>query len=156
MIIETMGRHCGDLAIFGALAGGVEVLSTPEVKLTEDQIIKEISDARNKGLKREIITLVTEGMYDINALSKKVEKQTGIVTRPLILSNLQRGGVPSSRDRILASRMGVFAVEELIAGKQGIAICSVNGEMVSKDIMKAIAEKQPDRKGLIKVVKMTS
>ncbi len=156
MIIETMGRHCGDLAIFGALAGGVEVISVPEKKLSETEIIEQVAAARNKDNKREIIVLVTEHLYDVSKLAIKIEKETKIITRELVLANLQRGGTPTAKDRVLGTIMGVFAVEELIANKKGIAVCEVNNKLVSKDILEAIKEKAPSRLKEIEAVKKTS
>ncbi len=156
MIIETMGRYCGDLAIFGALASGAEVLSVPEHQLSEDEVVKQVAQARNKDNKREIIVLVTEHLYDVSKLAIKIEKETKIVTRSLVLSNLQRGGTPTAKDRVLATIMGVFAVEELMANKKGIAICEVDNKLVSKDILEAIKEKSPSRAKQINAVNMTS
>ena len=154
MIVEVMGRNCGDLALYAGIAVGVEIISTPENKISEKEIIKQIIEAREKDFKRDIIILVTENIYDVNKLAKKAEKETGIVTRSLVLSNLQRGGTPSARDRILASKMGVYAVEEMIKGKQGVAVCEVDGKLISKDIIEAVKETRPNRDDLINIIKL--
>ncbi len=74
-IIETMGRHCGDLAIHAAIATGAEVLSTSERKLSEEEIISQVAKARQDG-NRSILVIVTEYLYDVNELAKKIQKET--------------------------------------------------------------------------------
>lgn len=136
-IIETMGRNCGDLAINVAIASGAEVLSIPERKLTEEQIINEISKEKQKG-KRAIIVVVTEGMYDVYKLAIKVEKKLGFGCRAAILGHIQRGGAPTATDKIIATRMGVFAVKKLVQGKTGVAISLRNGKLSSKSITEVV------------------
>ncbi len=140
IIVETMGRFCGDLALSAAIASGVEVLSIPEKKLTEEEIIEQVRQHRENG-KRSIIILVTEHMYDISELAKKIEKNTGVESRPTVLGHTQRAGIPVPQDRILATRMGAFAVEQLIEGKTGVAVGIQNNKLTTNDIYEVIEAK---------------
>lgn len=155
IVIEVMGRFCGDLTIFSSLAAGVEVISTPEKKLKKVDIIEAISKARGEK-KRDIIVVVTEKLYDINKLTQLIEKQTKIETRPLILGNLQRGGNPSARDRILATQMGIKAIELLLEGKKGVTIGEINGKLTIVDILNLPKMKKSDRKKEIFNVELTT
>uniref|UniRef100_A0A6A7G7H5 6-phosphofructokinase n=2 Tax=Hirondellea gigas TaxID=1518452 RepID=A0A6A7G7H5_9CRUS len=148
-IVEVMGRFCGDLAIHAAIATGAQVLSTSERKLTEEEIIKESQKARKEG-NRSIIIIVSEYLYDVNALAKKIEAETNIETRATILGYPQRGGRPTAEDRILAGRMGAFAVEKLIEGETGVAVNIVNNKLTTKDIMEVVSMNRPNKDELFK------
>ncbi len=140
-IIEVMGRYSGALALSAAIVTGAEGLSIPERKLTEEEIIETIKQARNNG-HRSIIVVVTEKLYDVKALANKIQELTGIETRGNILGHLQRGGSPAPSERILAVRMGVFAVKQLIEGKTGITINSVNSKMVAIPIEETVTSER--------------
>ncbi|SUP79965.1 6-phosphofructokinase [Vibrio metschnikovii] len=117
-IVEIMGRHCGDLTLMSAIAGGCEYIITPETGLDMQQLISNIQDGIKKGKKHAIIAL-TELMTDANQLAKEIEKSTGRETRATVLGHIQRGGRPTAFDRILASRMGNYAVHMLLEGHGG-------------------------------------
>ncbi len=146
-IVEVMGRYCGDLAINAAIATGAEVLSTAERKLSEEEIIAQIKQAREAG-NRSIIVVVTEHLYDVDALAKRVQEETGIEARATVLGHPQRGGTPTAEDRILASRMGAYAVERLLAGETGVAVNLVDNKLSTKDILEVVKMERPSREEL--------
>lgn len=148
-IVEVMGRHCGDLAIYSAIAAGAEVLSTAERKLSEEEIIAQVKQAREDG-NRSIIVVVTEHLYDVAALASRVQEETGIEARATVLGHPQRGGIPTAEDRILANRMAAFAVERLIAGETGVAVNLVNNKLATKDILEVVAMERPSKEELFK------
>lgn len=143
-IVEVMGRHCGDLAIQSSIDMNVEVLSVPERKLSEDEILTQIKEWREKG-HRSIIVVVTELMYDVFELAKKVENETGIETRATIVGHTQRGGAPVKEDRELASKMSEFAIDKLIEGETGVAVNIINNELSTKDILEVVEMERPSR-----------
>lgn len=147
-IVEVMGRNCGDLAINAAIATGAEVLSTSERHLSEEEIIAQIKLAREAG-NRSIIAVVTENQYDVPALAKRVEQETGIETRGTVIGHPQRGGIPTAEDRILASRMGAFAVERLLDGETGVAVNIVDNKLSTKDILEVVKMPRPSREELL-------
>ncbi len=149
-IIEVMGRYCGDLAIHSAIATGAEVLSTSERKFSEVEIINQVKLARELG-NRSIIVVVTEHLYNVSDLAKKLESETGIETRATILGHPQRGGSPTAEDRILASKMGAFAVERLIAGETGVAINIVNNKLITKDIIEVVNMERKSKQKLFEL-----
>lgn len=150
MVVEVMGRYCGDLAIHGAIANGAEVLSAPERKLSEDEIAEQVKKHRANG-KRGIIVVVTEHQYDVDALAKHVEAKTGVETRANVLGHMQRGGNPVAMDRIIAAKMGNYAVKLLLEGKSGLAVGITQEELSAVDILKAVEMPRPSRLELIKI-----
>ena len=150
-IVEIMGRHCGDLTLMSAIAGGCEYIITPETGLNKEQLIKNIHDGIQKGKKHAIIAL-TELMVDGNELAKEIESATGRETRLTVLGHIQRGGRPTAFDRVLASRMGNYAVHLLMEGHGGRCVGIQKEELVHHDIIDAIENmKRPVRDDLFKV-----
>ena len=90
--------------------------------------------------KKHAIVVITEGITDVHALAKKVQAETGFETRANVLGHMQRGGRPSARDRVLASRMGIFAVELLEKGEGGKCVSVVNGHLEGLDIIETLSK----------------
>ena len=134
-IIEVMGRHCGDLAIHASIASGADIVSVPENILTEEQII-DFLNTNKQSQKRNPVIIVTEKLYDVQKLAKKLEEKTKFETRATVLGHIQRGGSPTPFDRVLASRLGVKAVEMLIEGQGGVALGVINNKVVATPIDK--------------------
>lgn len=128
-IVEVMGRYCGDLALYSALAGGGDIISTSERKLDFDTICDKLSKNINKG-KSDNLIIITERIYDIQELQKYIEKKLNISIRNTVLGFIQRGGNPSAFDRILASKMGAKAVKLLIEGCTGRVVGIRNNEIM--------------------------
>lgn len=120
-VIEVMGRHCGDIALYAGLAGGAESIIVPEVEFDIDKVCKKAVQGKNRGKLHHIIVLA-EGVGNAYDVSKSIEEKTGIDTRVTILGYIQRGGTPTSFDRILASKMGDKAVELISDNKSGRAL----------------------------------
>lgn len=138
-ILEVMGRRCGDLAVWSGIACGVELIITREKGYDEDKIIERLRVSKQSD-KKHAIVVITEGMTDVHALAKKVEAATGFETRANVLGHMQRGGRPTARDRVLASRMGIFAVELLEAGRGGECVALVDGKLVGLDIIETLSK----------------
>ena len=136
-IVEIMGRHCGDLTISAALAGGCEYIVVPEKGLDKESLMRNIENGLKKG-KRHAIIAITELMTDVHQLAREIEDKFGHETRATVLGHTQRGGVPCAFDRILGSRMGVYAVELLLQGFGGRCVGIQNEKLVHHDIIDAI------------------
>jgi 6-phosphofructokinase 1 len=150
-IVEVMGRHCGDLTLMAAIAGGCEYVITPETGLNKEALIQNIQDGIAKGKKHAIIA-ITELMTDVNALAKEIEAETGRETRATVLGHIQRGGQPGAFDRILASRMGNYGVKLLVEGHGGRCVGIQNEQLVHHDIIDAIENmRRPEKLELYKV-----
>ncbi|PWI33730.1 6-phosphofructokinase [Vibrio albus] len=150
-IVEIMGRHCGDLTLMASIAGGCEYIITPEKEWSKEDLIKSLQEGMEKGKKHAIIAL-TELMMDGNELAKEIEAATGRETRATVLGHIQRGGRPTAFDRVLASRMGNYAVHLLMEGQGGRCVGIQKEQLVHHDIIDAIENmKRPVREDLYKV-----
>ena len=138
-VVEVMGRGAGDIALNTAIASGASAVVIPEFPYDSDVICQRIQNARKLG-KRNFIVIVSEGVGSDYApeLAGKIEKETGVETKFARFAHIVRGGNPNLKDRVLASEMGVFAVEELLNGNSNIVICERNGEICSTDINYAL------------------
>ncbi len=129
-LIEVMGRNCGDLALYAAIAGGASGVMIPEVKASTDDIAKVIRERRAEGKLYDII-VVAEGAGDILDIEKELAKKIDTDIRVTILGHVQRGGAPTANDRILATKLGVKAVELLIAGEAGLMVGMESGKVTT-------------------------
>ncbi|CAL4042732.1 ATP-dependent 6-phosphofructokinase isozyme 1 [Buchnera aphidicola (Phyllaphis fagi)] len=134
-IVEVMGRYCGDLTLFSAIAGGCEFIVLPEINYKKEDLLEEVKLGIKRGKKHAII-VITEYMCDVKKLAQYIENNTNRETRATILGHIQRGGAPVVYDRILASRMGSYAIELLIKGYGGRCIGIQNEKIVHNDIQK--------------------
>ncbi|WP_031513532.1 6-phosphofructokinase [Desulfofalx alkaliphila] len=128
-VIEVMGRDAGFIALNAGLAGGAESIIIPEVPFD----IKEICNKLLRGVKRgklHSIILVAEGAASGLEIGKKIEELTGFDTRVTILGHLQRGGIPTAFDRLLAARLGAKAVDVLMEGKTNRVVGIRSGEII--------------------------
>lgn len=140
-VIEVMGRHCGDIALYAGLAGGAESIIVPEVEFNIDEVCKKAIQGKNRGKLHHIIVLA-EGVGNAYDVSKSIEEKTGIDTRVTILGYIQRGGTPTSYDRIIASEMGSRAIELLKEGKSGRALGIKCNQIMDMDINEALEIKK--------------
>ncbi|MEH7094959.1 6-phosphofructokinase [Neobacillus vireti] len=143
-IVEVMGRYCGDLALYAALAGGGEIISTPEHPLDLYSICSKLRSRMSNG-RNDNLVIVTERMYDLPDLQHYIEKKLNISVRTTSLGFIQRGGNASAFDRVLASKMGVKAVELLMNGDSGLAVGIKENKMIHKElgcVNSEIADKQ--------------
>ncbi len=140
-VIEVMGRHCGDIALYAGLAGGAESIIVPEVEFNIDEVCKKAIQGKNRGKLHHIIVLA-EGVGNAYDVSKSIEEKTGIDTRVTILGYIQRGGTPTSYDRIIASMMGSRAIELLKEGKSGRALGIKCNQIIDMDINEALEIKK--------------
>ena len=137
-VIEVMGNHCGDLALFSGIAEGAEMIITPDHPIPEEEIIASLKQLHDAQKKRAIV-IVSEKIYpNIHDFAAKIQAETGFETKAEVLGRIQRGGSPSAFDRVLAARMGAYAVDCLLDGKGGICVGMVNNKIVDYDIYEAL------------------
>ena len=137
-IIEVMGRHAGDIALYSGIAGGAEIVIVPEVQYDIDNICKNLIQGKNRGKQSHII-IVAEGTGNAFDIAKEIEGKTGFEVRVTVLGHLQRGGSPTAMDRILASRMGAYAVNILLEGKKNRVVAIRGSQIVDYDIDEALS-----------------
>ena len=140
-IIEVMGRHCGDIALYAGVGGGAEAVLIPEVEADVNRVCRKILQGAGRGKLNSIIINAEGSGVSSDELAKEIAEVTGRETRIVVLSYLQRGGVPTLDDRLLASQSGAKAIELIQNGIQNKAIGTVNGKIQAFEIEGALSEK---------------
>lgn len=143
MVVEVMGRHVGWIALHSGVASGAHVILIPEQKVSIEQITEWVNRAHERG--RAPLVVVAEGFAPehmdsphsergmdtfgrprlggiADQLAPEIEARTGIETRATILGHIQRGGVPSAFDRVLATRLGMAAIDSVVEGRWGTMV----------------------------------
>ncbi len=157
MVVEVMGRHAGWIALQAGMAGGGDIILIPELPFKFQCIAEKINERRSRGKKFSII-VVAEGahqeggeplyeeMGDVKRLggigplvSREIEKMTGMESRATVLGHLQRGGSPTSYDRVLATRFGVKAIELVNQGDFNRMVCLRGSKIESVILEEAVA-----------------
>lgn len=123
IIVEVMGRDAGHIALNVGVGGGAEAILVPEAESDAQSLLDTIIAAKDRG-KLSSLIVVAEGAYPggAMALQEQLEQRCGYEVRTSILGHMQRGGSPSTRDRVLASRLGYEAVHSLVKGHYGVMV----------------------------------
>ena len=141
-VVEVMGRNAGHLALYVGLAVGATAVLMPEVPMDfEKDVVEKIRRARLSG-KTHFMIVVAEGAGSAMDIATQIKDHLCLDPRVTILGHIQRGGVPSARDRVMATRMGYTAVEVLAAGKTNRVVCAQNGGMIDVDIDEGLSMKK--------------
>ena len=140
-IIEVMGRHCGDIALYAGVGGGAEAVLIPEIEADVNRVCRKILQGAGRGKLNSIIINAEGSGISSDKLAKEIAAVTGRETRIVVLSYLQRGGVPTLDDRLLASQSGAKAVELIKTGIRNKAIGTVSGKIQAFEIEGALNEK---------------
>ena len=144
-IIEVMGRDAGDIALWAGVAGGADDIIIPEHDFDMEQVAKRIRAGRDRG-KKHCLIILAEGVMPGSEFAKQLEVYGDFHARVSVLGHIVRGGSPTARDRVLASKFGSYAVDLLKEGKGGLCIGSLNNQLVAADIVETLETKkhQPD------------
>ena len=153
-LVETMGRDHGYLALMAGLAGGAEKIVLPEYKTDPEQVAQVIQKAYEKG-KRHAIVVVAEGAeYNAKRLSEYFELNSdrlGFKLRVTILGHVQRGGNPGAYDRILGSRLGAFATQQLEINNYGVLAGIIDNQLTATPLSEVISNKKLLNPELVKL-----
>jgi len=150
-VIEVMGNHCGDLALYSGVACGAELIISPDHQLPKEEVMATLRDLKTNS-KRHALVIVSEKLFDVKDLAREIELETGFESRAEVLGRIQRGGSPTAFDRILAARMGVFAIELLLEGKSGRCVGIVQNHLVDYDIYEALEMERDKHVQLLNVI----
>ncbi len=156
--IEVMGRNCGYLALNSAIAAGAEAAIIPEISMEKDQLGELIEQGFRKS-KNSSMVLVTESEITGGAikLAERVKKEyPQYDVRVSILGHLQRGGSPTAQDRILASRMGVAAIQALLENQRNVMIGIRENEIDYVPFKRAIKKDREISEELLQVLRISS
>ena len=141
-VVEVMGRNAGYLAMYVGLATGATAVLVPEEPIDFDRdVIEKIRQARLNGFTHYMI-VVAEGAGSAAEIAVKIKEALDLDPRVTVLGHIQRGGTPSARDRVNATKMGYYAVETLLQGKSGRIICTHEGTITDVDIDEGLSMKK--------------
>lgn len=152
-VVEVMGRKCGYIALQVALAGGCEEVFLPEKEVNLSRMCQEIMAGRAKG-KLSWIIIVAEGKAKAQEVAHKISKRTGFETRVTVLGYIQRGGRPTAVDRIMAARLGSYAVNILKDGQTDKCVCLKNNKLTTLPLTTAIQPKKIRVEEYYKLIKI--
>jgi len=156
-LVETMGRHCGYIAMMSGLAGGAEVISTPEYEVPAAEIARRLLAAYERG-KTHAIVVIAEGVKDNAArILEHFEKDrtlVGFELRATVLGHVVRGAPPTAFDRFLATRLGVGATAALSEGEFGVLIGYENGEVTRTPLSEVEGRTKPIGTELVELARV--
>ena len=138
-VVEVMGRNAGYLAMYVGLAVGATAVLVPEEKIDFDRdVIEKIRQARFNGFTHYMI-VVAEGAGSAADIAARIKDAIDLDPRVTVLGHIQRGGAPTGRDRVNATKMGYLAVELLLSGKTNRVVCTNEGSFTDVDIDEGLA-----------------
>ena len=138
-IVEVMGRHCGDIALYAGTAAGADFILLPEAPFDMNEIAAKVRARAAEG-DASVLIVLAEGAGKLEDVTAEFEKLTGISARQTRLGFIQRGGTPSHRDLLLGFEFGVAAVRALMEGRSNRVIGIRDDKIVEKDLYEALAE----------------
>lgn len=156
-LVEVMGRHAGFIGLSAALASASDQVLVPELStdllFEVDNIVAHLQAAMNKRGNCSYIIVTTENLWPggVTNLAQTLHEKTNLECRPVILGHVQRGGSPVSQDRILATKLGAFAVEQALSGKTGIMVGEQNNTLVSHSLEVSWQQTKPLDPYLVKI-----
>ncbi|MCI7144899.1 MAG: 6-phosphofructokinase [Clostridiales bacterium] len=155
-IIEVMGRHCGDLALYAGLGGGADVIMVPEVPQDINEVCRRVLRGQSSGKVHSIIVKAEGVDIDSRQLAEILEEMTGREARIVVPGYIQRGGSPTEADRRLASLTGAKAADVLYNDSGSRAVGTLQGEIVALDLEKAVGMKREFRMDMYNLANVLS
>ena len=154
-VVEVMGRHCGDIALYSGIASGAEIIVVPEIEFDMNEIINRINRSRANG-KHSNIIVIAEGVMSAEEFAKHLQGHTAHDVRPTCIGHVQRGGSPSMADRMLAAQFGNKAVRLLHEGIGNRVVGIRNNKIIDMDIHEAVSMKKTFNYELYETLQMIS
>ena len=154
-IIEVMGRHCGDLALYSGICCGAEYIITRQTGLDKEKLLQDLKSNRLAG-RRHAIVVISENITDVHQLAKEVASFSGYECRATVLGYVQRGGTPTPEDRLLAARLGKYSVDLLHEGITGVAVGVRQNELRYTPMEEALIMQNETNQELNKLVQKIS
>jgi 6-phosphofructokinase 1 len=141
VIVEVMGRNCGDIALYAGIGGGAEIIIVPEIPLNLDDICGTMLESKSRG-KLSGIVVLAEGAGSAAKIADEIKRVGGFSVRTSVLGHIQRGGSPSNQDRFLGTNFGVSAVKLLSEGKGNRIVGIKDNKFYDVDIIKGLKMKK--------------
>jgi 6-phosphofructokinase 1 len=155
-LIEVMGRDCGYLALMAGIAGGAESVVIPEVEVEPDDVAGQIRAAYERRKTHAIVVVAEGAKHDGEALVRYFREhrdRLGFEPRLTVLGHVQRGGRPGAADRLLATRLGVAAVDQLARGEHGVLVGIIDGRVTATALAQVVSSRKHIDRHLIDLAK---
>jgi 6-phosphofructokinase 1 len=159
LLVEVMGRNCGYLALMSGLAGGAEAIVIPERELPPEHLAQLLRAAYERGKKHALIVVAEGATNNAQRLAeyfKQHEGRLGFELRATTLGHVQRGGTPTAFDRLLATRLGVTAMETLVRGEHGVLVGLQDNRAGTTPLNDVVGREKPLDLGLLDMTEMLS
>ena len=154
-VVEVMGRHCGDIALYSGIASGAEIIVVPELPFDMNEIALRINRSRAQG-KHSNIIVVAEGVMSAEKFANQLQQVTEYSVRPTCIGHVQRGGSPTMSDRMLAAQFGNKAVRLLNEGIGNRVVGIRDNKIIDMDIIEAVSMKKTFNYELYETLQMIS
>jgi 6-phosphofructokinase 1 len=155
--VETMGRNCGYIALMSGIAGGAEVIALPEGELEPAEVAERLRAAYRRG-KTHALAVIAEGakcgVHELMEYYGAHRKSIGFDLRVTRLGHVVRGGIPSAADRVLATRLGAAAVDALEAGRHGVLVGIIRGDVVVTPLQEVAGRMRPADAQLLELARV--
>lgn len=157
-LVEVMGRECGYLALMTGIASGAEVIVIPETETTPEQVARQLRSAYERGKAYALVVVAEGARYNAEALAvyfREHQAQIGFELRATRLGHVQRGGIPTAYDRILATRLGAGATATLAQGEAGVLVGMIQGRVTTTPLAEVVGVQKsidPELLALAKVL----
>ncbi len=155
--VETMGRNCGYIALMSGIAGGAEVIALPESDVVPSEIAERLRGAYQRG-KTHALAVIAEGakggVHDLMEYYRVHRTSIGFDLRVTRLGHVVRGGIPSAADRVLATRLGAAAIDTLAAGKHGVLVGIIRGDVAVTPLAEIAGRMRPADAKLLELARV--
>jgi 6-phosphofructokinase 1 len=144
LVVETMGRNCGYLALMSGIAGGAEAIVIPEREIDAEAVAQIVRESYDRGKLHALIVVAEGAKNNATALGEyfRDHRQSGFQLRVTILGHVQRGGSPTAFDRLLATRLGTTTTDYVAQGKHGVLLGLVGGEVRATPLKDVVANRK--------------
>lgn len=156
-LIETMGRDCGYIAVMTGIAGGAEVIVTPEFPTEPREVAERLGAAYRRGKTHALVVVAEGSRHDAQALMRYFADHRdtiGFGLRVTTLGHVVRGGVPTASDRVLATRLGAAAVDQLVRGNPGVLVGLVRNEIAATPLADIAGKLKPIDRDLLELARV--
>ena len=151
MVVEVMGNHCDDLALYAGIANCADIVISRNHMVSKEDVVKELQTKKDAGQEFALV-VVSEKIIDLNELIKYIQENATWDTRGTVLGHIQRGGTPTAMERVNAVRMTNYAIDLIEKNISSVCIGIKDGEVVHQDIIEALKSKSKSSAELIKII----
>ncbi len=151
MLVEVMGNHCDDLALYSAIATGADLVISKNHMISNEDVVKRLNKMKENGQIFSLV-VVAEKTIDTNKLLQDIQENTDWDARLTILGHTQRGGIPSAMEKVLATKMGYYAVKLLSQNITGVCVGIKENKIVYEDILDALKKETLVSNELVEVI----